>query len=92
MKRQTERYRIETETQKSHLPWQGLSSHYTDWGRSPDEVSRQQVEFRKGCIRARMVTVPCLLIQRASLGLFQGSWFPQTRFPRMPSKVQKSSR
>lgn len=73
MKRQTSRHRrSETETQKGHLPWQGLFSHYTDWGGSLDEASRQQVEFRKGCIRARMMTVPCLLIQRASLGLFQG--------------------
>lgn len=67
------------------------------WGRSEGvsgEVSKQQVEFRKRCIRAKMSAIPHLLTHRASLGLPPGLWFLHmgngSKVPRMLSRAQES--
>lgn len=54
-----------------------VSAYDVGGGVFPGEVSKQQVEFRRRCIRAWMSTAPHLLTHRTSLGLPQGPWFPQ---------------
>lgn len=61
------------------------------WGRVggvSGAVSKQQVGFRKRCIRAKMSAIPHLLTHRASLGLHPGLWFlhigNRSKVPRMP--------
>lgn len=84
-----------------------LFSHYADtlpvflpttWGRSDGvsgAVSKQQVGFRKRCIRAKMSAIPHLLTHRASLGLHPGLWFlhigNRSKVPRMLSPGAQES-
>ena len=57
-------------------------------------MSKQQVGFRKRCIRAKMSAIPHLLTHRASLGLHPGLWFLHIgngyKVPRMLSRAQES--